>query len=124
RPIPLRLLDVARPSLVRLHRVDAEADDLRVSLVELGLEAGHLAQLRRAHRSEILRVGEQHAPGPAERLVKADRTLGRLNVEIGSYVANLQCHEMPPPGKRKLSFRCANRGRYSARGASVAMDAP
>src|SRR5207249_5080107 len=73
-------------------RIDAEADDLRVALVELGFEPGHVAQLRGAHRREVLGVREEHAPGPAEPLVKADTALGCLSVEVRSHVANLQCH--------------------------------
>jgi hypothetical protein len=37
----LRLADVIRPPLVVFDGVDAEADDFRVALVELGFESGH-----------------------------------------------------------------------------------
>ena len=93
RRVPLRLLDVVRPPLVVLDRIDAQADDLRVALVELGLEPGHVAQLGRADRREVLGVREQHAPRPAEPLVKADAALGRFRLEVGCDVAKLQCHE-------------------------------
>jgi hypothetical protein len=75
---------------VVLDRIDAEADDLRVPFIELGFQPGHVAQFSGAHRREILWVREQHAPGIAEPLVKAEAAFGRLSVEIGSNVAQLQ----------------------------------
>ena len=58
----LRLLDVLRPPLVVARRVDGEADDLHAALVELGLGVGHVAELGRADRREVLRVREEHRP--------------------------------------------------------------
>src|SRR6266849_3802211 len=92
----LRLLDVLRPLLVVLHRVHAQADDLRVALVEFGFDARHVAELGRAHRGEVLGVGEENHPLVADPLVEIDRTLGRLRGEVGRLVADTQSHWRPP----------------------------
>jgi hypothetical protein len=39
---------------VIFHRIDAEADDLGVALVELRLQPGHVAELGRTDRGEVL----------------------------------------------------------------------
>jgi hypothetical protein len=92
----LCLLDVLGPLRVILGRVDREADDLHVALVELRLDARHVAELGRAHRREVLRVREEHAPGVAEPLVKVDRALRRLGLEVRRGVADRQFHSLPP----------------------------
>jgi len=46
--------------------IDAQADDLRVALGELRLQLRHIAELRGAHRSEILRVREKDGPAIAD----------------------------------------------------------
>src|SRR5439155_596451 len=56
--VPFALSEVVRPVLVHFDRIDAQADDLRVALVELGLEAGHVAQCRGTHGREVLGRGE------------------------------------------------------------------
>src|SRR6202022_3445704 len=88
----LGLLDVVGPSLVVLHRVHAQADDLGVALVELGLDARHVAQLGGAHRGEILGVREEDGPLIVDPLVEVDRTLGRLRSEVGGFVVDTQRH--------------------------------
>jgi len=40
--VPCRIRDVAHPALVRAERIDRQADDLRVALVELALQAPDL----------------------------------------------------------------------------------
>ena len=55
--------------------IDREPDDLHAALVELGLDPGHVAELGRADRREVLRVREQHRPGVADPVVEADRAL-------------------------------------------------
>ena len=49
--VALGLLDVLRPLLVVAHGVDAQAEDLGVALVELGLERRHVAELGGADRA-------------------------------------------------------------------------
>ena len=73
-------------------RVDRQADDLHVALVELGLELGDVAELGGADRREVLRVGEQHAPAVAEPLVEVDLALGGLGGEVGGGVAEANGH--------------------------------
>ena len=79
----LGLFDVPGPLAVVGHGVDAQADDLAVALVEFGLQAGHVAQFRGAHRSKILRVRKQDRPPVADPLVKVDRSLRGFGREIG-----------------------------------------
>ena len=80
-------------SRVVVDRIDAEADDLDVALVELGLDLGHVAEFGRADRREVLRVREEHAPGIADPVVEADAPFRGLGLEIRRDVADLECHE-------------------------------
>src|ERR1700752_4735142 len=77
--------------------IDAEADDLRVALVELRLELGHVAQLGGADRGEILGMGEQDAPAVAEPLMEADLPLGGILFEIWGGIAKTKGHVLSPP---------------------------
>jgi hypothetical protein len=54
--VALGLLDVLGPLGVVVDGVDGQADDLDVAAVELGLDAGHVAELGGAHRREVARV--------------------------------------------------------------------
>ncbi len=87
----LGLLDVVCPTHVCVERIDAEADHLDAAPIELVLDPGDLAELGGAHRREVLRMGEQHAPGVAEPFVEPDRAGGGLGAEVGRLVAQLQC---------------------------------
>jgi len=78
-----------------VDRIDAEPDDLDPALVELRLDAGHVAELGGADRREILRMGEQDAPGIPEPIMEADMALGRIGLEIGGGFAELKCHGLP-----------------------------
>ena len=77
---------------VGLDRVDAEADDLHVALVELGLELRHVAELGGAHGREVLRMREQHRPRIADPVVEADPALGGVGLEVRRDVADAKCH--------------------------------
>src|SRR4029450_13236831 len=92
-----RLLDVLRPALVIIDRVDAEPQDLAVALVELGLDLGHIAQLGRAHWRKVLGVREDHAPAVAHPVIESDSTGGRIGFEIGRRVVDLQSHGTASP---------------------------
>jgi hypothetical protein len=74
---------------VLFDRVDGKPDDFHVALVELRLELGHIAELRGAHRGEVLGVREQHGPGVADPLVKTDTAVSCLGFEIRGGVAEL-----------------------------------
>ena len=74
--------------------VDAEADDLDVALVELGLQLGHIAELGGADRGEVLRVRKQNAPAGSEPVVEADSAFGCLRFEIWRGAANLNGHDI------------------------------
>ena len=66
------VLDVALPLLVRRQGIDAEADHLRVALVELRLERRDGPELGRADRREVLGMREEHRPRLALPLVELD----------------------------------------------------
>ena len=90
--VSLRLLDVARPLGVVVERVDGEPDDLHVPAVELGLDAGHVAELGGAYGREVARMREQDRPRVADPVVEADPALGGVRLEVGRGVADLQSH--------------------------------
>ena len=93
--LALGLLDVLGPALVLVDRVDREADDLDVALVELRLDAGHVAELCGADRGEVTRVREQHGPGVADPFVEPHRAVRGLGREIGSDITKLKSHHTP-----------------------------
>src|SRR5215831_5454022 len=67
-------------------------DDLDAAFVELGLDPGHVAELGRANRSEILRMREQHAPGAAHPFMKANAALRGVGFEIRCEMVESQGH--------------------------------
>jgi predicted metal-dependent enzyme (double-stranded beta helix superfamily) len=76
--------------------IDAEADDLRVALVEFGLQPGHIAELGRADRGEILRVREQDRPATADPVVEPDGAFGGLGGEVRCLGVDSQRHNCTP----------------------------
>ena len=76
--------------------VDADPHNFAVALVELGLETGHGAKLRRAHRREVLRMGKQNRPTVADPVVKVDRAFGGISGEVRGFVVDSECHDNPP----------------------------
>jgi hypothetical protein len=76
--------------------VDRQSDDFHVAPVELRLDLGHVAELGGAHRREILGVREQHSPGVADPVVKADPAFGGRRFEIRRGIVDLQCHGSSP----------------------------
>src|SRR5262245_7327633 len=75
-----------------VHGIDAQADDLDPALVELGLDPCHVAEFGGADGREVLGMREQHGPGIADPVVKADAALGRIGLEVGCGFAKLECH--------------------------------
>jgi len=66
-----------------------------VALVELVLDARHIAQFGRAHRSEVLRVREENAqllPIQSWNLICLQSSRG----EMGGFVANAYAIGFPP----------------------------
>ena len=76
-----------------LDRIDAQADDLGIPLLELGLESRHVAEFRRADRREILGMREKDRPLVADPFVEMDRALRGLGFEIGGGVVDAQGHD-------------------------------
>src|SRR5215472_15535327 len=96
RGVPLGLLDVLGPGFVVVGRVDRQAHDLDVSQSEGGLDVRHVAEFGGADGREVLRMGEQHRPGVPDPVVKPDRPLGRLRLEVRCCVADLESHLTAP----------------------------
>ena len=83
------------PVLVFVQRVDREADDLHAALLELGLDAGHVAELGRADRGEVFRVGEQDHPRAVDPVVEFDPSFRRVGLEIWGHVTELAVPSKP-----------------------------
>ena len=81
-----------------VDRIDAQPDDLGVALVELGLQPGHVAELGRADRREVLRMREQDRPAVADPLVELDRALGGLGREVRRSGVDAKRHDETPSG--------------------------
>jgi hypothetical protein len=81
------VFDVFAPALVVADRIDAQPEDLGVALVELLLQPGHVAQLGRAHRREVLRMRKQNGPAVTDPFVKTNRALRRFGREVRRFVA-------------------------------------
>jgi hypothetical protein len=77
---------------VVFDRVDREADDLHVAPVEVGLDFGHVTELRRANGGEVPRVREQHGPRVANPVVEANVALRGLRLEVRRRIADRQSH--------------------------------
>ena len=65
---------------------------LTLRLSNSGLSVGHVAELGRADRGEVLGVGEEHGPRVADPVVELDRAFGGLGLEVRGGVAKLQSH--------------------------------
>ena len=61
-----------------------------------GLSLRDVAELGGADRREVLGMREQHAPGIAEPLMKANTALRRVGFEIRCDFAELECHHTSP----------------------------
>src|SRR5437763_953004 len=81
---------VARPALVRVDGIDAEADRLHVALVELGLQLRDVTELGRADRREVTRMREEDPPLVAQPLVELDLAIGRIGGEVRRGVSEAQ----------------------------------
>jgi hypothetical protein len=84
--VALSLFDVCCPPSVTAYRVDAQPDNLAVSLCEFGLQAGHVAEFGGANGSKVLRMRKQDGPAIADPFVEGYGTLGRLRREIRGYI--------------------------------------
>src|SRR5262244_2291467 len=75
-----------------IDRVDAEPEDLGVALVELRLQARHVAELGGAHRREVLGMREQDGPAIADPIVEVDLALGGLRREVRRFGIDSERH--------------------------------
>jgi hypothetical protein len=107
RRVPLRFLDIAGPFCVAIHRIDAQPDDPHAALVELGLDARHVAQLGGADGREILGVRKQHRPGGADPVMETDMAFGRLSFEIRSGVSERENHVRTSQAFKHKVLPCA-----------------
>jgi hypothetical protein len=76
------LVDVLDPAIVAVDGVRGEADELRATLGELGLELREGAELGGADGSVVLRMREEDHPLVADELVEVDWALGGLGLEV------------------------------------------
>jgi hypothetical protein len=91
----LGLLDVGEPAGMTFGRIHAQSDELGVTLCELGLDLGHVAEFRGADGREVLWMGEQDPPSVADPLMEIDRSLRGLSGEIGRDVVDAKGHGNP-----------------------------
>lgn len=75
--------NVLDPALVAADGVGRETEELDATLVELGLETSHLAELGGADGGVILGVGEEDDPVVADVLVQVNGTIGGISLEVG-----------------------------------------
>src|SRR3546814_12536501 len=93
-----------------INRIDTQADDLAIALLESWLKGRHRTQLCRADGREILRMRKEDAPSASDPVVKADRPFGRVCLEIRGTIANLQSRtEESRVGKECVST-CISQG--------------
>jgi len=86
------VLDVGSPFGVVSDRIDREAYDLDIALVEFRFEARHGAELGGADRREVLRMGEQDGPRIPDPVMKANVAFSRVCCKIPGGIANLKSH--------------------------------
>src|SRR6516165_1736586 len=80
----LCFFDIGRPLFMVADWIYAQADDLGIPLGKLRLEPGHGAELGRAYRCKVLRVGKQDRPAITDPFMKTNRALRGLGGEVGS----------------------------------------
>ncbi|MOA00635.1 hypothetical protein D3C78_1200070 [compost metagenome] len=89
----LGFVDVVDPLHMGGDRVHRKRQDLHAALGEVVLELGGQAEFGGADRSEIRRVGEQHAPAVAEPVMEAKTAGAGFLFEVGGNVAESEAHE-------------------------------
>ena len=88
----LGLFDILDPALVVLDAVDRYDQRLGAALGEFILQPGRIAELGRANRCEIGRVGEEDNPVLAGPFVKFDPAFRRVGFKVGGNIANEKAH--------------------------------
>jgi len=79
------------------YRIDAQPDDLAAALVEFRLQPGHVAELRGAHRSEILWMRKKDSPAIADPLMEVYGALRGFRGKVGCFGIDSQRHIVFPP---------------------------
>ena len=78
----LSLFDILGPFLMRVGRIDAKADDLAVSLFELGFEPRGFAKLGGADGRKILWMRKQNCPLVSHPFVEVDWAFSGFSREV------------------------------------------
>ncbi|MCY1451313.1 hypothetical protein D9M68_845690 [compost metagenome] len=92
----LGVVDVIDPAVVGIHRVDGQGDGLHATGGELVLQLGGEAEFGGAHRREVGRVREEHAPAAAQPFMEADAAFAGVLFEVGGDVAEADTHGAAP----------------------------
>src|SRR5580693_4961522 len=90
--VALSLFYVHCPLSVTAYRVDAQPDNLAVSLREFRLQPGHVAEFGGANGSKVFWVRKQDRPSVSDPFVEVDGPLCGLSGKIGGFVINAQTH--------------------------------
>ena len=86
--IALRFLDVLRPKVMVVYRVDRQSDQFCIAFGELGLYLCHVAEFGGADRCEVFRVRKQNRPAVANPLMKINFSLRCIGCEVGCRIVN------------------------------------
>ena len=76
------------PLQVVFDLIDAQSDDLAPALRKLVVHLRDVAELRLAHRREVLRMGKEHRPSVADPLVETDLSMARVRLEVRSCIVD------------------------------------
>src|SRR6516165_719700 len=84
----LRFLNVLGPAFVIASRINGQSHYLHVSPIKLWFDFGHVTELGRTDRCEVLWMREQDGPRVADPIVETDSSFRGFCFKIRCYLAN------------------------------------
>ena len=78
----LGFVNVTDPSLVRIHRVYAQSENLDVAFIKFTFQIGHPAQFCSTNRGVVFGMGKQNPPAIAQVFMKLNRSFSGFCREI------------------------------------------